>query len=163
MLHHDNFTVKLSALRIIGNIFIQTFCVALNQRDRSFQLVWYVIQKFFTHFINLDLIFNILLQFVICRFLVQNRTFQFSGHLVEIITKHINLISRPTLISCLKIKVRHLFWHFVSSLIGRVIRLVTTRMINPLITTMIAPTTKIKLLEIATLFFYTSSGERIRK
>ena len=65
---HNDIAVELSALRVIGNVFFQTFCVALDQSDGSFQLMRYVIQKFFSHLVDLDLVLNVPLQFIVCGF-----------------------------------------------------------------------------------------------
>ena len=65
---HNDITVKLPALRIFGNIFFQTFCIALYQCDRRLQLMRYIIQELLSHLIDPFFVLNIFLELIIDRF-----------------------------------------------------------------------------------------------
>ena len=66
-----------------------------------------IIQELFSHFVNLDLVCNILLQFIVGRFQLGNGLFQLSRHFIEIIAQLIDLISCLAGIPGFKIQICH--------------------------------------------------------
>ena len=76
----------------------------LHKSNGCLQLMGNIIQKLFSHFIDFHLILNILLQLIVCRFQLGNGMLQLTGHLVKIISQHINFIPGLAFISGFKIQ-----------------------------------------------------------
>jgi len=106
---HNDLTIEITAFCIVIDTFFQSFCISLDQCDRRFQLMRDIGKKFFSHLVDLDLFFDIILQLIIRCFQLRNRPFQRLGHLVEMLAQLTNLILSAARIFCVKIKVCHAF------------------------------------------------------
>ena len=73
---HNDLTIEITAFCIVIDTFFQSFCISLDQCDRRFQLMRDIGKKFFSHLVDLDLFFDIILQLIIRCFQLRNRPFQ---------------------------------------------------------------------------------------
>ena len=104
---HDDITVELSALRIIIDVLLQSFRIALDQSDGSLQFMGDIRQELLTHFIDSFLFLHIPLQLIIRSLQFRNRLFQGIGQFINVLSQQIDLIVSPALIFCFKIQLYH--------------------------------------------------------
>ena len=121
LLHHivhlpcfinNHIAVKLSALRVIIDTFLESFRIPLDQSDGSLQFMGHIGEEFLPHFIYLGLFLDIFLQLIVSRFQFRNCPLQFFGHNIQIVSQNSYLIFAWVVILHAEIQICHLLGKF---------------------------------------------------